>query len=132
MYVLLNMCTDYAEQRSLLCFVLGDLEIPLVSQCRYLGITIDEKTLIRIYIHRQMRKIYYNANILLRRFSKCYIVVKYYLFKMYCSNLYCSSFWYDSSKTAMKKVKIAHNNSPTLESLKRNLKTFLFWERFSS
>ena len=30
---------------------------------------------------------------------------------MYCSNLYCSSFWFDSSKTAMKKNKIAFNNS---------------------
>ena len=39
-----------------------------------------------------------NANILLRRFSKCSIDVKCYLIKMYCSNLYCSSFWYDSSK----------------------------------
>ena len=30
---------------------------------------------------------------------------------MYCSNLYCSSFWFDSSKTAMNKIKIAYNNS---------------------
>ena len=55
-----------------------------------------------------MRKIYFNANILLRRFSKCSIDVKCYLFKMHCSNLYCSSFWNDSSKRAMKKN---YNNS---------------------
>ena len=30
---------------------------------------------------------------------------------MYCSNLYCSSSWFDSSKTAMKKIRIAYNNS---------------------
>ena len=30
---------------------------------------------------------------------------------MYCSNLYYSSFWYDSSKRAMTKIKIAYNNS---------------------
>ena len=54
-----------------------------------------------------MRKFYSNANILLRRFSKCYIDVKSYLLKMYCS-----SSWYDSSKTAMKTIKIAYNNSP--------------------
>ena len=30
---------------------------------------------------------------------------------MYCSNLYCSSFCFDFSKTAMKKIKIAYNNS---------------------
>ena len=53
-----------------------------------------------------MGKYYSNANILLRRFSKCYIDVKCYLFKMYCSNLYCSSFWYASSKRAMKKLRL--------------------------
>ena len=30
---------------------------------------------------------------------------------MYCSCLYCSSFWFDSSETAKKKIKIAYNNS---------------------
>ena len=58
-----------------------------------------------------MRKLCSNVNILLRRFSKCSIDVKCSLFKMYCSNLYCSSFWFDYSKTALKKIKIAYNNS---------------------
>ena len=61
---LLNICNDYADQHSLLyngnksfslCFkskaikfkrpvlLIVDLEIHLVSQCRYLGITISEK-----------------------------------------------------------------------------------------
>ena len=88
----------------------GDLRIPLVSECKYLGITISEKNCDQD-IHRQMIKFYSNANILLRRFSKCSIDVKCYLFKSYCSNLYCSSFWYDSSKRTMKKIKIAYNNS---------------------
>ena len=56
-----------------------------------------------------MKKNYSNAHILLRRFSKCSIDVKCYLFQMNCSNLYCSSFWYDSSKRTMKK-KIVYNN----------------------
>ena len=128
---LLNMCKDYAEQHSLhyngsksfsMCFksktikfqrpdlFFVDLKIPLVSECKYLGITISEKNC-ELNIHRQRSKFYSSANILLRRFSKCYIDVKCYLFKMYCSNLYCSSFWYDSSKRAMKKINIAYNNS---------------------
>ena len=62
---LLNICNDYDQQHSLLyngnksfsmCFkskeikykrsvlLLGDLEIPSVSRCIYLGITINEKT----------------------------------------------------------------------------------------
>ena len=128
---LLNICKDYAEQHSLyyngsqsfsMCFksktikfersdlFLGDLKIFLVSEGTYLGITISEKNCDHD-IHRQMSKFYSNANILLRRFLKCYIDVKCNLCKMYCSNLYCSSFWYDSSKRAMKKIKIAYNNS---------------------
>ena len=58
-----------------------------------------------------MRKCYYNANniIVVVRFFKCSIDVICNLFKMYCYNLYC--LWYDSNKTAMKKIKIVHNNS---------------------
>ena len=67
---------------------LGDLKILLVSECKYLGITISEKNCDQD-IHRQMRKFYFNANILLIMFSKYSIDVKCYLFKMYCSNLYC-------------------------------------------
>ena len=29
----------------------------------------------------------------------------------YCSNLYCSILWYDCSKTALKTLRIAYNNS---------------------
>ena len=31
---------------------LGDLKIPLVSECKYLGITISEKTVTRTYIDK--------------------------------------------------------------------------------
>ena len=48
---------------------------------------------------------------LLRRFSKCSTPVKCYLFKTYSSNLYCASSWYTSTVNAMKKMKIAYNNS---------------------
>ena len=58
-----------------------------------------------------MRKIYANANLLLRKFSKCSVGVKCYLFKTFCSNLYCSPMWFDCTKTALKKLKVAYNNS---------------------
>ena len=48
---------------------------------------------------------------LLRRFSKCFIPVKCYVFKTYCSNLNCAPLWYNFTLTAMKKIKIACNNS---------------------
>ena len=58
-----------------------------------------------------MRKIYANTNLLLRKFSKCSVDVKCYLFKTYCSNLYCAPMWFDCTKTALKKLKVAYNNS---------------------
>ena len=48
---------------------------------------------------------------LLRKFVKCSPDVKCYLFKTYCCNLYCAPFWYDSTKAAMKNLKLAYNNS---------------------
>ena len=62
-------------------------------------------------LKRQMRKMYANANVLLRKFSKCSINVKCYSFKTYCSNLYCAPMWFDCTKTALKKLKVAYNNS---------------------
>ena len=38
-------------------------------------------------LKRQMKKIYDNTNLLLRKFSKYSDDVKWYLFKTYCSNL---------------------------------------------
>ena len=58
-----------------------------------------------------MRRFYTNANILLRKFSKCSSEVKRMLFKSYCSSMYCSQFWFDSSKSALESLRIAFNNS---------------------
>ena len=32
------------------------------------------------------------------------------LYKSYCATMYCPSMWFDSTVTAMKKLKIAYNN----------------------
>ena len=58
-----------------------------------------------------MRKFYTNANMLIRKFFKCTVNVKCYSLKTYCSTLYCSAMWFDSTKSAMKKLKVAYNNS---------------------
>ena len=131
MQKLLNLCSKYAVDHSLtynakksfsLCFIprtvkisrpqlyLDTLVIPHVSECKYLGIIVCQKNCDRD-LKRQMKKFYANANMLLRRFSKCSIPVKCYLFKTYCSNLYCAPLWYNFTLTAMKKIKIAYNNS---------------------
>ena len=67
-------------------FFLNDLKIQMVENCRYLGILHN-------YFYKnsdldleiQMRKIYTNANLLLRKFSCCSVSVKCHLFKTYRS-----------------------------------------------
>ena len=46
--------------------------------------------------------VYANVNFLLRKFSKCSINVKCYLFKTACSNLNCAPMWFDCTKTVLK------------------------------
>ena len=58
-----------------------------------------------------MRKFYANVNLLLRKFSKCSVDVKCFLFKTYCSNLYSAPMWFDCTKAGLKKLKIIYNNS---------------------
>ena len=131
MQQLLHICNTYAAEHQLLyngsklfslCFkrkelkvcspsvFLGKSKILMVEQCRYLGTTISIKNS-DLDLKRQMTKMYANANVLLRKFSKCSINVKCYLFKIYCSNLYCAPMWFDCTKTALKKLKVAYNNS---------------------
>ena len=91
-------------------FYLDQIKIPTVDQCRYLGITISSNNS-DVDLKRQMRKLYANINLLLRKFSKWSVDVKCFLFKTYCSNLYCAPMWFDCTKAALKKLKIAYNNS---------------------
>ena len=62
-------------------------------------------------IKRQIRKFYANTNMLLRKFSICSYQVKCHLFRSYCANMYCPYFWFNKSKTCLKKLQICYNNS---------------------
>ena len=92
------------------CFYLNRPEIPRVDQCKYLGIMICTKNC-DIDLKRQMRKFYANINILSRKFAKCSPDVKCTLFKSFSSNMYCLTMWYNGTVTAMRKLRIAYNNS---------------------
>ena len=59
---------------------------------------------------RQMCKIHVNANLLLRKLSRCSVEVKCYLFKTSCSNLCGTPKWFDCTKSALKKLGVACNN----------------------
>ena len=131
MQQLLSICDIYAKEHDLLynggksyslcfkpkcstfnrpTFTLNHLNIPNVNQSKNLGIVINE-TNCNPDLKRQMCKLYANINMLIRKFTKCSPDVKCFLFKSYCSNLYCSILWYDCSKTALKNLRIAYNNS---------------------
>ena len=62
-------------------------------------------------LKQQLCKLYANVNMIIRKFSRCSPDVKCFLFKSYCSNLYCFILWYDCSKTALRTLRIACNNS---------------------
>ena len=126
-----NICHTYSTEHSLLyngnksfslCFkpstikftrswsFLAGMNIPIVTHCKYFGGIMSEHNSDND-LKRQMRKFYANANMLIRKFSKCLVNVKCYLFKTYCSTMYCSALWFNSTKTALTKLKIAYNNS---------------------
>ena len=131
MQQLLNVCDSFSIEHSLLCngtksyslcfkpismkferpcFYLGEMIIPKVTQCKYLGVIISDHNC-DLDLKRQLQKFYTNANMLIRKFSKCSVGVKCYLFKTYCSTMYCSAMWFDSTKSAIKKLKVAYKNS---------------------
>ena len=68
--------------------------------CKYLEITISTKN-IDLDLKRQERKMYTNANLLMKEFSSCSVSVKCYLNKTYCSTLYCAPI---CSSTAPKRL----------------------------
>ena len=101
MQQLLNVCHSFSIEHSLLyngtksyslCFkpnsikferpgfYLGEMLIPKVTQCKYLGVIISDHNC-DLDLKRQMRKFYTNANMLIRKFFKCTVDVKCYLFK---------------------------------------------------
>ena len=50
------------------CFYLGEMIIPKVTQCKYLGVIISDHNC-DLDLKRQMIKFYTNGNMLIRKFS---------------------------------------------------------------
>ena len=117
MQQLLNICYTYSTEHSLLyngnksfsmCFksstikftgswfFLADMKIPIVTNCKYLGEIMSEHNSDND-LKRQMRKFYANANMLIMNFSNC--------------SVKCSTLWFNSTKTALTRLKIAYNKS---------------------
>ena len=55
-------------------FLLAGMKIPIVTHCKYLGVIMSEHNSDND-LKRQMRKFYANANMLIRKLSKCSVNV---------------------------------------------------------
>ena len=121
MQKLLNVCSNYATEHSLsynannkwysLYFkattikferptlYFGQMSIPNVTDCKYLGITISVENC-ELDLKHEKRRFYANTNMLLRKFVKCSPDVKCYIFKTYCCNSVCKKFQVTGAKVA--------------------------------
>ena len=91
-------------------FYLDHLKIPIVENGIYFNITISTK-ISDLDLKGKWKKIYANANLLLRKFSSCSFSDKCCLFETNCSTLYCAPMWFDCTKTSLKKLRVPYNNS---------------------
>ena len=71
--------------------------IPKVNSEKHLGNFIGQDNL-RKSIERSITELYVNTNMLMTKFAKCSITIKYKLFKSYCMSVYGSQLWDFSSK----------------------------------
>jgi hypothetical protein len=77
---------------------------------KYLGVLLKDDFTDDVDIFRQLRSLYTQGNILLKKFQKCTDDVKCILFKSYCNNLYCASLWCKYTSSAFSRIKVAYNN----------------------
>ena len=90
--------------------IVSGQEIAYVESVRYLGVIICRNTKTDSDVHRQVCKLYYQCNKLIRHFRNCTYDVKCDLFRSYCTSLYCSPLWFRSTKATLNKARVAYNN----------------------
>ena len=76
----------------------------------YLGVLLRDDFTDVSDMNRQLRSLYTQGNILLRKFKKCSDDVKCQLFRSYCTNLYCASLWCNFTASSFSRIKVAYNN----------------------
>lgn len=90
---------------------MGSSVLQYVNSYKYLGVIISEDLCDNNDIKRTIRGIYARSNMLIRKFYHCSYTVKKFLFNTYCTNFYCTQLWWSYHVAAIKKVRIAFNNS---------------------
>ncbi len=91
-------------------FSLCDNPLMTCQEIKYLGhyLTFDWRDDKDIY--RQTCKQYAQANMLLRKFSKCSEEVKCYLFRAFCTPMYTAHLWCCYRKSSMQRLRVAYND----------------------
>ena len=83
-------------------------------ELKYLGHIISDDLSDDSDILRQCRKIYAQANMLLRKFSMCSVNVKCALFRSYVTPLYTAHLWSYYKVKSMQKLRVAYNDAMRL------------------
>ena len=91
-------------------FYLNNNEL-IESDCvKYLGHYITNDLRDDIDIQRQIKKLYAQGNILLRKFHMCSVGAKVLLFRSYCSSLYACQLWWKYNKSTINKLNVTYHN----------------------
>ena len=82
-------------------FKLKGVTLHVVATYKYLGNYISDDLSDDDDINRQRRTLYVQGNIILRKFSMCYLEVKLTLFRSYCSPMYAVQLWWNYKKSTL-------------------------------
>ena len=85
---------------------LSGKSLDFVEETKYLGVIINSTMKTSVDVARQTRKLYAQANMLIRNFSRSTHNVKCMLFKSFCTNMYCCPLWFNSTKGSINKYTI--------------------------
>jgi len=104
------------EDRNLVfpVFFLSGTALKVCEEIKYLGHHIANDLSDDKDINRQCRKIYGQANVLVRKFGMCSAYVKVALFKAFCTPLYTAHLWRSYSKKNMQRLIVAYNDGMRL------------------
>ena len=89
---------------------INDDMVPVVTHTKYLGHIISNTLSDHLDIQRQVKQLYIQGNILLRKFYMCSVNVKVKLFQSYCSPMYSTHLWWNYSNAEIRKLYIAYHN----------------------
>ena len=102
-------CKSKIVSQNFPCLIMSNTPIRFVVEFRYLGHILNNKFTDDYDIKREIRNLFVRTNLQARRFSKCSIVVKLFLFKSYCLCLYDAAPWTTFASSSMDKLKSCYN-----------------------